>query len=319
MERGWVKLFRKIDEWEWFTDPATAHLFIYLLAKANRKPTRYKGVEIPAGGLTTSRADLAKATGLTQKQVRTAIDHLVSTGEVAKQTTRQYTLLIVNNWNLYQADGQRGANERANEGPTNSQKKANERANISEENSALHKADYQPQNSGGANERANEGSTNDQKRANERASNKKYRETRSKEERVEAAVSAFTNDESLQRSLSAFFDFMFRSGKGITDQMISKHLADLKELCGSDTEKMKFVVEDSLSNSWKGFFQSSVRRYQEQKPNLSGLPDWYADKGDQRPATKEQIEEAKEMCRKLRDERNYPEPDPIPSLDDLPF
>lgn len=106
MERGWVKLYRKITEWEWFTDPATAHLFIYLIAKANRKPTRYKGVEIPAGGLTTSQDALCKATGLTRQQIRTALNHLISTNDVTKRSTKKYTLLIVNNWDSYQTDNQ---------------------------------------------------------------------------------------------------------------------------------------------------------------------------------------------------------------------
>ncbi|WP_288339176.1 hypothetical protein [uncultured Allobaculum sp.] len=112
MDRGWVKLYRQITEWEWFTDPPTAHLFVYLLAAANREPTKYKGVEIPAGGLTTSRDALSKATGLSVKQVRTALDHLKRTGEVAIKTTNKYTLVIVNNWDNYQGDGQQRANNR---------------------------------------------------------------------------------------------------------------------------------------------------------------------------------------------------------------
>lgn len=133
MERGWVKLHRRITEWEWFTDPATAHLFIYLLAKANRKPTRYKGVDIPAGGLTTSRAALAKATGLSEKQVRTAINHLISTNEVAKKSTRKYTLLIVKNFELYQGTGQDMGQQGANRGPTEGQQGATNKKSRSKE------------------------------------------------------------------------------------------------------------------------------------------------------------------------------------------
>lgn len=121
MEKGWVKLYRQITDWEWFTEPATAHLFIYLLAKANHKPTRYKGVEIPAGGLTTSREALSKATGLSERQIRTALKHLISTNEVTKKSTRKYTLLIVNNWNLYQGIDQQNDQQVTNKRPTGDQ------------------------------------------------------------------------------------------------------------------------------------------------------------------------------------------------------
>lgn len=119
MERGWVKLYRQIVEWEWFKEPATAHLFIYLLAKANREPAGYKGVDIPAGGLTTSLKALADATGLTIMQVRTSLKHLISTQEVTKIATPKYTLLIVNNWDLYQVDNTISNKRTTNEQQTN--------------------------------------------------------------------------------------------------------------------------------------------------------------------------------------------------------
>lgn len=121
MDRGWVKLYRQITEWEWFTDPATAHLFIYLLAKANRKPTRRKGVEIPAGGLATSREALSKATGLSEQQVRTALKHLISTNEITKSATAKFTLLIVNNWDCYQHDNQQNNQQLTSNQPTTNQ------------------------------------------------------------------------------------------------------------------------------------------------------------------------------------------------------
>lgn len=140
MERGWVKLHRQITEWEWFKDPATAHLFIYLLAKANREPTRYRGVEIPAGGLTTSREALSRATGLSEQQVRTALKHLISTGEVTKKSTRQYTLLIVNSYARYQETNQEPNQQVTNNQPTTNQRVTTNK-NIRIKNKELRKKD----------------------------------------------------------------------------------------------------------------------------------------------------------------------------------
>ena len=98
-------------DWEWFSDPSTAHLFIYLLLAANHQPKKWHGVDVPRGGLITSRKQLSLKTGLSEKQVRTAIKHLTETGEVASQTTSKYTLLIVNNYSSYQDEGQQGASK----------------------------------------------------------------------------------------------------------------------------------------------------------------------------------------------------------------
>ena len=43
MAEGWIKLYRKITEWEWYTVPSMAHLFIHLLFLANQKDKRWKG------------------------------------------------------------------------------------------------------------------------------------------------------------------------------------------------------------------------------------------------------------------------------------
>ena len=45
---------------------------------------------------------LASETGLTSDEVRTAIKHLISTGELTKQSTNKYTLFSVVNYDLYQ-------------------------------------------------------------------------------------------------------------------------------------------------------------------------------------------------------------------------
>ena len=121
MERGWVKNYRKEMDWEWFTDPATAHLFHYLTLAVNHKATRYRGVDIPAGGMTTSEDALSRATGLSRQQVRTAIKHLISTNEITKKSTRKYTLLIVNNWEKYQSDNQQPNQQLTNKQPTPNQ------------------------------------------------------------------------------------------------------------------------------------------------------------------------------------------------------
>ena len=35
VQRGWIKSYKKKLDWEWFTEPLTAHLFDYLLHAVN--------------------------------------------------------------------------------------------------------------------------------------------------------------------------------------------------------------------------------------------------------------------------------------------
>lgn len=118
--QGWIKLHRKIVDWEWYDDLPTKALFIHLLILANHEDNMWHGKRIEKGSLVTSVASLSTQTGLSIKQVRTALNHLEKTGEIGKQTTNQNTLIIVLNYDRYQEfetdekeeNGKREANSR---------------------------------------------------------------------------------------------------------------------------------------------------------------------------------------------------------------
>lgn len=99
---GQILLHRKIIEWEWYTEINTKVLFIHMLLKANWKEGNFKGTTVPRGSFVSSIAKLAEETGLTGDEVRTAILHLIQTGEITKQSTNKYTVFTVVNYNLYQ-------------------------------------------------------------------------------------------------------------------------------------------------------------------------------------------------------------------------
>lgn len=81
---GHIKLERKIIDWEWYKDINTKCLFIHLLLKANWKDGRFCGKVIERGSLVTSLQKLSEETGLTVREVRTALTHLEDTGEIEK-------------------------------------------------------------------------------------------------------------------------------------------------------------------------------------------------------------------------------------------
>jgi hypothetical protein len=88
------------------------------ILKANHKEKRYKGIELNSGQIITSRDILAKETGLSSQQIRTALNKLISTNEITSVTSSQGTILQVVNYEKYQLS----TNEITNEQPTSNQR-----------------------------------------------------------------------------------------------------------------------------------------------------------------------------------------------------
>lgn len=102
MEKGFIKLFHKFCEWEWYDNPNVKVLFIHLLLKANIQTKQWQGITIKRGQLITSIEKLAVANGLTTQQIRTALKNLQTTKEIEIVATKKYSIITVKNYNLYQ-------------------------------------------------------------------------------------------------------------------------------------------------------------------------------------------------------------------------
>ena len=90
---GWIKLHRKLTEWEWYKDNNTKSLFIHLLLMANHKDGRFQGQEGKRGQLITGRKVLSVQTGLSEQQIRTGLNKLISTNEITIKTTNKNSLI----------------------------------------------------------------------------------------------------------------------------------------------------------------------------------------------------------------------------------
>lgn len=101
----YLKLYRKTLGWEWYKDVGTKVLFFHCLLRANWKAGSWKGIPYEAGQFITSISSLAEETGLSVKQVRVALRHLIQTGEVASKGHAKYSVITVKNWSQYQQEG----------------------------------------------------------------------------------------------------------------------------------------------------------------------------------------------------------------------
>lgn len=99
---SYIKIDRKILEWEWYRNEHTKNVFLHCLLKANWKDGKFEGKEIPRGSFITSVKKLSIELDLTEDEVKTALKHLIQTGELTKQTTNKYTIISVSNYELYQ-------------------------------------------------------------------------------------------------------------------------------------------------------------------------------------------------------------------------
>lgn len=138
---GFIVIHRKILEWEWIKSPTTLCLFIHLILAANYEDKRFQGMEVKRGQLVTSLASLSEATGLSIQQTRTALSHLISTGEITNQSYANYRLITIANYDLYQdkqQSKQQTINKRSTKQATNDQQQWNNINNINKEtNSTL--------------------------------------------------------------------------------------------------------------------------------------------------------------------------------------
>lgn len=117
--QGFIKVYRKMLKWEWFTEPNTSHLFMYLLLSANYTPQKWHGNVIQRGQLLTNLKDIQKDTGISLQSVRTCLKRLVKTKEITVEPTNKYSIITVCNYDNYQCmpdadDNQLTSNEQAN-------------------------------------------------------------------------------------------------------------------------------------------------------------------------------------------------------------
>ncbi len=106
LENGFVKFDRKIANWRWYHDVNTFKLFFHLIITANYEPKPFENITVQRGQRIASYDTLAKETGLSVRNVRTAIRHLILTGEVTSKSTNKYSVFTIVNYDLYQDNRQ---------------------------------------------------------------------------------------------------------------------------------------------------------------------------------------------------------------------
>lgn len=104
MSSSWIKVHRKIVDWEWYTDSSTVHLFFHLLIKANYKESSYRGMAVERGQVLTGRKKLAAETGISEQKIRTGLERLKETNEITIKSTNKFSVITICNYDTYQGE-----------------------------------------------------------------------------------------------------------------------------------------------------------------------------------------------------------------------
>ena len=123
-----IKLNRKILDWEWYKDANTFKLFIHLLLTASVRDKKWQGITIKRGEVVTSLKSLSQQTGLSVQNVRTALNNLILTKCLTNKSHSKFRIISINNYNLYQS-----ANKVSNNQLTNNQQTTNKQLTTSKE------------------------------------------------------------------------------------------------------------------------------------------------------------------------------------------
>ena len=110
--KGWIKMFRQITDWELYKDINSKVLFLHLLLTAAYTDyTTSDGFVVHAGYCFTSIRQLADETGLSIRQVRTALERLEATHSLTQQTTHRGTLIKVEKWAFFQGEREKATQQ----------------------------------------------------------------------------------------------------------------------------------------------------------------------------------------------------------------
>nr|WP_297934950.1 hypothetical protein [uncultured Lachnoclostridium sp.] len=98
---SWIKLYRKLCEWNWYKSPHMVHLIVHFMLKG--EPILQSDGKV-LWQLTTSYKMLNKETGMSIQTLRSCIKKLKNAGEIAVLVfpTHQFSIVTLCNYNSYE-------------------------------------------------------------------------------------------------------------------------------------------------------------------------------------------------------------------------
>ena len=229
---NFIKIDRKILNWGWYDDPATKIVFLDLLLNANFLDGEYHGVKVKKGEVVFGRKACAVRNGLSERQVRTAIDHLRKSGEIStSKTTNKFSVIKIENWTFYQ-----GQNDKSDQ-----------------------QSDQQATSKRPASDQQATTSKNEKNEKNEK-NTPPYNPPKGDGE-METEVNQLPLE--MRSTMFDFIEHRKEIKKPFTARGLKMMIKKLSELSGGDSKTAVKIMEQSIANGWQGVFP--LKEQQEKK------------------------------------------------------
>lgn len=235
---GWIKLHRSLKDWEWYSDHNATRLLIHLLVSVNYEDKQWKNEIVKAGTMITSWENLSHETGLSVKQVRTAMSKLERGREVGRQVAgngaSKWQVITLMKWDKLQDEGQIN-------GQVNGSKSGKQRATTKE----VKKQEV------------------------------KKKENNTNPTNVELVFdtsldfSGFNDFFLIENLWKEWIDYKKLQHKDQYKTSKSEQTAinNLQKLCRGDTETAKQIIEQSIANLYRGLFALKQQQSNYLNPN----------------------------------------------------
>ena len=121
---SWVKLYRKIKDWQYYGDVYVKAVFLHLIIEADHETKMINQIKIERGSTLTSVSALCLGLQMSPKAVKRALKLLAESGDIIDDVKpNKYRIITVKNYNKYQSVGSQGTNKGTNKGTTNNKDK----------------------------------------------------------------------------------------------------------------------------------------------------------------------------------------------------
>lgn len=250
-----IKLDRNIINWRWYKNANTFRVFIHLLLSANVTSHGFEKITVNRGELVSSYDRIAEAVGLSNQQVRTAIEHLKETEELTVRKYPKYQVFTIVNYDYYQSNQQ--ANNRqltVNQQSSNSQLTGNQQQYKNDKNIK------------------NDKNVNNERVGATPPHNKKtygqFSNVFLTDDECEALITLYPQDH--EKKIDRLSEYMHQKGKNYAD-----HYSVIIKWAKEDEEKAKAEKKDNNSSyEIDDFFATSLYNsnpelYNDLYPNLT--------------------------------------------------
>lgn len=290
-QNGYIKLYRKLLDWEWFDNSYMVHLWICLVSCANTKAKRWHGEMVERGQCLVSVSKLHEMTNISNCTIRRCLKRLQETGEIIVKTTNKNSLITICKYDTYQ--GAFCSNEQTDEQTSEQSteqtgEQADEQANEQTNEQADEQSnDYQMTIKRFSNEQLLKNNKNNKNNknikenplSNDKGQKKSYSQLRTVEQKREFEHNFLIEHNveegsELWTAITEWLEYKRdRKQPYRSERSLKALLTEIHNLSQGNTSTAIAIINRSMANNYQGLFASTNARQKDNGDNYTALQD----------------------------------------------